>query len=63
MANTLVEMVRVDGTAVSEVHGEGFVAKPDRDGVVLVPSAVALTLIAAGYWYVTPRNSAQTNNG
>jgi len=60
--NTLVEMIRVDGTAVSEIHGEGFIARPDQDGVVLVPSAVVLTLVAAGYIWVMPRNSAQPNN-
>ena len=60
--NNLIGMSRVDGSAVSEIHGDGFIAKPDENGVVLVPSHVVLTMLNAGYAWAIPRNPAQPRN-
>jgi hypothetical protein len=59
MTGTLVAMMREDGGADSELHlGGGIIAKPDENGVVLVPSEFVLALLNAGYvWPALIRNT------
>jgi hypothetical protein len=54
MSGTLIAMRRADGTTDSEVHFAGHIAKPDRDGVVRVPSEFVIALMMAGYVHTTP---------
>jgi hypothetical protein len=44
----LISMRRVDGT-FNELHLDGLIVRPDKDGAVLVPSEYVLTLLNAGY--------------
>jgi hypothetical protein len=44
-----VLMHRADGTADSEVHFEGHIAKPDETGVVRIPAEFVLSMMMAGY--------------
>lgn len=53
MAKTLVAMQRADGSLDSEVHCDGYVTKPDPDGVVMIPAEHVLSMMKAGYVHKT----------
>jgi hypothetical protein len=46
---TLVAMVRANGEIGGEIHAEGCIVKPDRNGIFWVPAEHVLSLIMAGY--------------
>jgi hypothetical protein len=53
MSGPLIAMRKADGPMDSEVHFAGHVAKPDQDGVVLIPSEFVIALLMAGYVHAT----------
>jgi hypothetical protein len=49
----LIAMQRADGSLDSEVHCEGHVIKPDRNGVVMIPAEHVISMMKAGYVHTT----------
>lgn len=48
----MILMRRADGgAAASEIHLEGFIAKSDKNGDVLIPARFVLAMIGAGYFF------------
>lgn len=51
----LIAMQRANGSLGGEIHCEGCVIKPDKNGVVLIPAEHVISLMKAGYVH-TPHN-------